>query len=400
MRVRGRSAFTLPELLIVIAIIAILAALIGMSVANAFKASTATRCVANLHYLSQALSLRRSDSLNSRRPEMKVTHWPVQLLPYVDFKNDVLLCPAQGGTENVISQEGGQYVEDWDLGGLADWGTDPETIVEDVPHEPGDVAELAEVMVVAGHGTYYIPFEAGPYCLKLSNSQYQEARSRGYLGNADIANNIRSKYDCNYKQDGTANQYWLCFEDYGGDWDFKDVMVQVTDNEDGTFNLAIYSGHTGHTNSIVSRGDHQHLVSVPANTNNAQLSVGEIRENPDDETIVGGYESSENPYRMGTEQNNEQEGGAFVTSYGMNAQQMYLTDQSGRVAILDYSKYLARASDAWGDKAVDPNRDGVPIFARHGHRINVLFTDGAVRTVHPDEINPISPTNQILYWDP
>ncbi|MEA3366539.1 MAG: type II secretion system protein, partial [Planctomycetota bacterium] len=58
MRTTRHAAFTLPELLIVIAIIGVLAALIGVSMSNAFRLSERTECVSNLHYLSQALAMR------------------------------------------------------------------------------------------------------------------------------------------------------------------------------------------------------------------------------------------------------------------------------------------------------------------------------------------------------
>jgi len=373
MRRPRQVGFTLPELLIVIAIIGVLAALIALSVTHAFRLSDDTRCMANLHYLGQALAMRRSDSLESRRPEMKVTHWPIQLLPYVDYNPAVLVCPAGGSSEEVV-------------------------------HRGVDIAELVELQVVTGGGaTYYIPFEAGPMCVKLTDAQWEKARAMGLLGNSNYANNLRSKFDCTYQGGPDDTSWWLCFEDYGGDWDFKDVMVRVTDNRDGTFTLKIVKGFTGHSNSIVTKGDREVLYGPLPHGNlgldgsgGVQLTVGEVQEEESEE-VVGGYEAS-NPYEA--TRTETEEGGAFVTSYGMNANRLYLTNKSGKIALLDYCKYLARSTDEWGARAVDPNQDGVPIFARHSQRINVLFTDGAVKSVHPDEINPASPTNEILYWEP
>jgi len=406
MRTTRHAAFTLPELLIVIAIIGVLAALIGVSMSNAFRLSERTECVSNLHYLSQALAMRRSDSLTSQRPPMKVTHWATQwgVLPYVDYNRDVLICPAQGSTEERVNDE--EFDQEWDLGSLGDWGgldDDAQTLLKDDPYESVDIAELVAVKVVAGGNTYFIPFQEGAYCAQLSPSQYAKARSQGLLGNSDSSNNFHDKWGEGYHADGGGDEYWFCFEDYGGDWDYKDVMVKVMDNGDGTFNLSLNAGSTGHTNTIVSVPDHEHLASVPANTNNEMLNVGEVEE--EKEQAVGGFESVANPYG-GTSMGSDS-ALTFVTNYGLNAQSAifkgnsrYLSDEPGRVLLLDYYKPLALASDAWTGTDLDPNQDGVPIFARHGHRINVLFTDGAVKTLHPDEINPAAPSLQMQYWGP
>ncbi|MFO8011972.1 MAG: type II secretion system protein [Phycisphaerae bacterium] len=403
---KRRAGFTLPELLIVIAIIGVLAALVFVSMTNAIRLSERTECVSNLHYLYQALKMRQSDSLTSQRPPMKVSHWATQwgVLPYVDFEQDILLCPAQGSSETRVNDE--EFNQRWDLGQLADWdGIDDgaEEVLKDDPYESVDIAELVAVKVVCGKGTYYIPFEEGQYCVKLSPSQYQRAKSQGLLGNADASNHFRDKWDEGYSPEGSGEDVWYCFEDYGGDWDFKDVMVKVHDNGDGTFNMSLNSGHTGHTNSIVDVPDHRHLASVPANTNAAMLNVGEVEE--EKEQAVGGFESVANPYG-GTKIGGEATL-TFMTNYGLNAQSAitkknsrYLADEPGRILLMDYYKPLALASDLWSGTDLDPNQDGVPIFARHNHRVNVLFTDGAVKTLHPDEINPAVPALQLQYWGP
>jgi prepilin-type N-terminal cleavage/methylation domain-containing protein/prepilin-type processing-associated H-X9-DG protein len=402
-RVRG---FTLPELLIVIAIIGVLAALIFVSMQNAFFLSQRTKCVSNLHHLHQALKMRQSESLSSKRPPMKVTHWATQwgVLPYVDFQQEVLLCPAEGSTETRVNDE--EYDQEWDLGQLADWGgldEDAQTVLKDDPYESVDISELVAVKT-GFHSSYYTYFEPGPYCIKLSPAQYQQAVSRGLF--TERADNVRSKLSSDQYQSDGGDDVWYCFEDWhsaNSDLDFKDVMVKVHDNGDGTFNLSLNAGSTGATNSIVSLPERQHLASVPKNTHNKMLNVGEVDE--ETEQAVGGYESVGNPYH-GT-RGGRDESLTFLTNYGLNGQSAifrensrYLSDEPGRVLLLDYFKPLALASDVWNATDLDPNQDGVPIFARHDHRVNVLFTDGAVRTLHPDEINPAVPALQLEYWGP
>jgi len=408
MRTKRAKAFSLAELLIVIAIIGVLAALLFVSMSEAFRLSERTECVSNLHYLHQAIAMRRSDTLSSQRPAMKVTHWATQwgVLPYVDYNQEVLICPGEGSTETHVDDE--EFDQEWDLGQLADWGgisDDAHNILKDDPYESVDIADLVAVKT-GFHNSYYTYFEPGPYCIKLSPAQYQKAVSRGLF--TEAADNVRSKLATDQYQSDGGKDVWYCFEDWhsaNSDLDFKDVMVKVTDNGDGTFNLSLNAGSTGATNSIVSLPDRQHLASVPKNTHNKMLNIGEVDE--ETEEAVGGYESVANPYQGSPQSGGDEAALRFVTNYGLNAQSAiykensrYLSDEPGRILLMDYYKPLAMASDVWTGTDLDPNQDGVPIFARHDHRINVLFTDGAVRAMHPEEINPAVPAIQLEYWGP
>ena len=407
MRTSRATAFSLAELLIVIAIIGVLAGLLFVSMTGAIRLSQRTQCVSNLHYLYQGLSMRRSDTLSSQRPAMKVTHWATQwgVLPYVDFDQEVLICPGEGSTETHVDDE--EFDQEWDLGQLADWGgisDDAHNVLKDDPYESVDISELVAVKT-GFQSSYYTYFEPGPYCIKLSPAQYQKAVSKGLF--TEAADNVRSKLSTDQYQSDGGKDVWYCFEDWhsaNSDLDFKDVMVNVTDNGDGTFNLSLNAGSTGATNSIVSLPERQHLASVPKNTHNKMLNVGEVDE--ETEQAVGGYESVANPYE-GTSGSGSEASLTFMTNYGLNAQSAiykensrYLSDEPGRILLMDYYKPLAMVSDVWTGTDLDPNQDGVPIFARHNQRVNVLFTDGAVETMHPLKVNPDWPAVQFEYWGP
>jgi len=401
MRTKRHAAFTLPELLIVIAIIGVLAALIVVSMTGALRLSERTECVSNLHYLYEALAMRRNDTLTSQRPAMKVTHWATQwgVLPYVDFNREVLICPAQGSTENRVNDE--EFAEEWDLGDLGNWAgmdNNTETILRDDPYESVDIAELVEVRTVGGQ-TWYTPLQPGPYCIQLSPAQYEDAWG-SREGASRYGTSVRDQVG---PYDGSGgDSVWYCFEDYGNDWDYKDVRIKVTDNGDGTFDLECHMPAVGHTNAVVTKPEHEVAVQGPT-SGGLTITIGEAEE--ETEAAVGGFESIANPY--GSTETGSDSALRFVTNYGLNAQSSitredsrYLSDEPGRVLLMDYYKPLAMASDAWTGTDLDPNGDGVPIFARHDHRINVLFTDGAVKTLHPVEINPASPAIQFQYWGP
>jgi hypothetical protein len=138
-----------------------------------------------------------------------------------------------------------------------------------------EISDLVEVKVEWGPHVYYIPFEDGPYCVQLSPSQYDRARSQGLLCDKASAINFKSKWSEPYIPDGDGSQCWFCFEDYGGDSDYNDVVAYVTDNTDGTFDLLIGSGNTGHLDSLVSLPGREHLVFVPANSSGIHLTVPE-----------------------------------------------------------------------------------------------------------------------------
>jgi len=137
----------------------------------------------------------------------------------------------------------------------------------------GGIVDLVEMKTVTGFGSYYIPFAEGQYCVQLSPSQYDRAIAQGLLGEMDSADDFRSKWSEPYIPDGDGSQWWFCFEEYGGDWDYQNLHAFVTDNHNGTFGLLLSAGNTGHTNSIVSLPDREHLVFVPANSSGIQLTV-------------------------------------------------------------------------------------------------------------------------------
>ena len=100
MRPGLRRAFTLIELLTVIAIIAILAAILFPVFAKAREKAEQTQCVNNCKQLGTAMSMYATD-YDSRFPLINgpgggiaapAVYWPVQLNPYT--KNDqIMICP-------------------------------------------------------------------------------------------------------------------------------------------------------------------------------------------------------------------------------------------------------------------------------------------------------------------
>ena len=88
-----RRAFTLIEVLVVIAVLAILAALLLPVLSRAKDSGRRAACTSNLHQLFIATSLYAADHEGVYPPDSATHHWPHQL--FSGYENlDVLRCPA------------------------------------------------------------------------------------------------------------------------------------------------------------------------------------------------------------------------------------------------------------------------------------------------------------------
>jgi len=86
-----KAAFTLIELMLVIAIVGVLVALMMPAVSQAWQLAAMTKCQVNLFRFWTAQNLRRSD----KDQQLFTTGgaWPAMLAPYLEFNADVFRCP-------------------------------------------------------------------------------------------------------------------------------------------------------------------------------------------------------------------------------------------------------------------------------------------------------------------
>jgi len=391
-----RHAFSLAELLVVIAILAVLAALLMPAIWHAWDAVADHQCTRNLAHLYQALAMRRAEAAESPLSDLKPRSWPTQVLGYLDYNRTFLVCPASSAEASIVHDEdpGDPVPPDDDEDDHA-WHQSytPE------PEAPEHYSELSELLELALGGHTYVPLEEGPWVVKLSDTQVRAAQTIGYLL-GDGKSNLKGAINTNYRADANPNVYWLCSEDVrpsGGDRDYNDTMIRVCDNQDGTYDLTL-SGHTGGAHTLVTRPDHDLLFAMPRGSfyKDIQISVGTQETDPDEN---GNWQPDTDPYATyGPDGQATQT--VIATNYGMPGETKYLTYRPGAVALMDYARYVAHSDDCWTDPEVDPNRDGVPMFARHGGRINVLLTDGSVSPMRPADVNPAYPAAYRQYWLP
>jgi prepilin-type N-terminal cleavage/methylation domain-containing protein len=403
MRRDVRCGFTLLELMIVVVIIGILLALLMPTMQDVWAVADHYRCTTNLYYLSHAIAMRRSDLATSPRSDLRTRTWPSQLLPYLEQGPTVLMCPVTSVNETPVGGEGAGE-GDWGSGAdTGDWGAGS----GDVPSTPPQqtqayppLTELAELRLSGGKA--YQPLDVGPWTLKLSDEQFQAARAQGWLGADDSSHRyIRDHLDCTYHQGANPDLYYLCFEDNidtGGDQDFQDTVIRVVDKHNGTYELTL-SGHTGASHALVSKPDRQILLALPTGTyyQNQQITLGQEEPDSPGSSTPGSGPPGPNDYDPMFSSTSTV---MVSTNYAMNGDNRYLTYRADKVAILDYSKYLFHCTDDWSEPAMDPNRDGIPFFARHWGKINVLMTDGSVQLMDPADLDPVRPQAYLRYWAP
>ena len=207
-----------------------------------------------------------------------------------------------------------------------------------ITHEGAATSATIGSMVVYVWGAYDMPLEPGPLTRQTMLS------------------------------DGS---YLLEFEDIrpgGGDMDYNDVVLQVDTMSSGRVKITVNS---------ISAGYHFDLLGP-----NREMLIHDLHQHVGDNVIT--------------------EAGGSRT-YGMNKAVRDFPSESSWILLMDYVKEVADcggadAMDNWGDWVVQAT--GLPEFARHGGRCNVLFADTSVRSVTPAEINPDVPALAEHYWDP
>jgi hypothetical protein len=167
--------------------------------------------------------------------------------------------------------------------------------------------------------------------------------------------------------------YYYIFEDWHdpvrSDYDY-DISVRVTENGDGTATLRLKQHGTGYNHDFIDLLNNNEVIMTKS-----QMS---------------GTGSAEHTVSVG---------GHGVTSYGMNAQIGKVINDAEKIVALDYPWIVASSGHDWSIDKFAGAVPGIPVFARHQRRIDVLFTDGSARLKEPYEVNPANPRIQTTFWD-
>jgi len=325
-------------LLVVISVIALLAMMMFPSLGNIFGVARSTQCRNRLKEIGKAVELLKAQDGHR---DMKVMFWQDLLRPYLGKDKSSLVCPEHA------------YI-------LAMRGEEEEEIAP-------RVLPLEDLVAFRVNNQHFDDLGRGTMVVKLSDANFKRAKADGWLGNSNASNHFpRAQYEDG--SEDSSNPYWLCLEDYGGDQDFKDVMVEVTITGNG-YLLKCQSGFTGHSNWIVTKPEHEEIQFIGSNSQPGKLEPIPIAVN------------------------------GVISSYGMNVLVPETLNTPGSILVLDYHWLLASTIDAWSDFP-NPENNTIPVFARHRERVNVLFADGSVRVMDPNDIDPTNSRIEQTYWLP
>ena len=319
-----KAGFTLVELLVVTAIIALLAVLMVPTLSGIYHVARTTTCANNLRRIGEAVTLFAASDPGGQEVMVSPQRWPVQLAGYVG-EGGVFVCP-EGESELKT----------------------PESL-------PIDDLVCVHVTTTG----YDLELIEGPYSAKLSDEQFQAITFGSHV------------FIPTYHPGADPTVYWWVLEDItsaGSDMDYE-IGVRVTENGDGTLTIRVKQlTGAGYNFNLVDKTDRKVLVSKP------QMDGG-----PGSEVVLG-------------------EGGG-TTSYGMNAEVNSISNDVEKIMVLDYPWFVARSTHDWSGDRLASDIPGIPVFARHNGKINVLFTGGSVRLKRPDEVNPVDPGIQRTLWD-
>ena len=189
--------FTLLELLVVVAIIALLVVLLAPSLRNAYHSARAGICGNNLRRIGEAIAILTGSDPRRRDVKLSPERWPTQLSEYLGG-DEAFYCPEAEAGSHASSRE--------------------------VP--------LTDLVCIHVQNTGVdLELTEGVWVAKLSDEQFLEAEPGFSVG-------VRF-YPPAYAPGADPSVYWYIFEDVtnmGADFDY-DIAIRVTLNGDGTATL-------------------------------------------------------------------------------------------------------------------------------------------------------------------
>jgi prepilin-type processing-associated H-X9-DG protein/prepilin-type N-terminal cleavage/methylation domain-containing protein len=362
---RTRSfGFTLAELLVVIAVIAMLLAIVAPTVGRLPAWARRVKCASNEKHLFDAYSLRLNDTTIGTRPDFAVDTWVAELEPYFSHNGAVLLCSE---VETVTPTIPIVRMFVWGSGGA----TRSDYFIELTNTYPW-WAEMDCNEVQPPPGIWKVP-EATLYTGGYHGESFGIEGFRGGHNNTDVLKR--------YRPGRRSNIYWYVLETArygedltaGGDLDYDDVVVRVTED--------IASRRLIMEPIQIWSGQDYNLVGAdgtwwPSGTK----SINDNR----DRSV--GAPGTKGPYIFPMN----------ATSYGMSRYAPHINPGQDKVLLLDYNQDIVNAAPG------DPIDDGWDMLnaPRHLGKSNVLFADGSVQLMAPDDIDPDISSDRDTYWAP
>jgi len=340
-----RRGFTLTELMVIIGIVGLMVATVLPYFERIYAIQRKVACANNLEKIGQAYATRGTGGT-----KLAAFGWPQSLMSYVSGEGSVFICPEDDELAVDPLQTLKQVYIEVFTGAVNDYTTNEWNVPLDEGAESQWIWRLSQEQ--------FEEFEAAPGHGKSYNYQ-------GYVPGAD------------------PSTYWFVFEDQGwkpsgGDKDYWDLNLKIHYGLDGIeittmplpvgYNFNLCMGEGEEKVKLIEDVKHQASVTI---------------------TLPGGTESG---------------------SYGINSVSLQISPGTNKLLVLDYERTYAKGSDYeseelddwWGgEPEVFPLKDnGLPSFARHFDKVNVLFANGAVRLMDPGEIDIDKAEARRRYWNP
>ena len=351
----GRGGFTLAELLVAMGVLLVLLAVVVPSFSRLLAIGRRAQCVLNLRRIGEAYGACKADGRLTDVGPLEAQAWSQLLKRYVGRQVEVYICPEDHdpdvvGVPNV-------RVRIWN----------------------GD-AWLYEVDLFTVYPYWlegsHADFDYRPGVWKVNDEYYQSLGIDHGNSFADAPNFSYSPFDNQlpeYTPGDDPKVYWYLMEDQrsgnefgdaAGDGSLNDLHVQVTEQPGGTWECTFFRD--------------------PASIYHYDLLP------PDDGEEIEwiGSRGNNGPYTF--------KAGDFV-SYGMNSYVGRMSPGVRKIVAIDYE-----AQVCWVGPAAASQSDGYGdlVAPRHLGKLNALFSNGAVETMAPEEIDPEISELHERYWAP
>ena len=336
-QIAGRRAFTLAELLVAIAVIALLMAIVASALNYGIAMARSMKCKHNLRALGQGIELRRVAVYSSGDDLMEASGWTDEIKENMGFNKEAYVCAEAVRADMaypdikvaVRRPEKFYYYMD--------------TFTSYPYWDESSAAEL----------------DFAPGMWKINAEDYAALAPQEGVGIADQLPK--------YSPGANPREYYLIFEDQRsgdgtvgtGDVDYDDIALHVIEDPvKAELTIRTKKGATWFSFDLKGPREGEFYTDV----------------------AEGG-----GPFTFDL----------MYSSYGMNWQAEKFGMKENKILLLDYGKEVVelvgeRHLDAW-DQEVRP---------RHRGKVNVLMGSMSVITMDPDEINPEIDANAKTYWTP
>ncbi|MHC4984760.1 MAG: type II secretion system protein [Planctomycetota bacterium] len=335
-RTRKEGGFTLTELLIVMSVIALLAAVVVPTAMRVPAYARSMQCKANLHAISQAYAMRKSaEGWREFTSQLIVDRWQVEFRPYLGKNAEAYLCPEETRELQFSLPKATMTIYNGS------------TLLYEL-----ELFQAAPLWEEGDHNDF-LPDKPGLW--RVNDDVYSS-------GNLDRYNMPR------YTPGSDPNVSWWVIEDqrYGpeneyatGDQDFNDLNIKLTDLGGGEYRVEGAHGDAG-------------------------FNFG-IKDDLGDE-----FRESGGALEMLTLWG---EGG----SYGVNWAVSKFDVSTDRILAMDYEDTRIYAGS---DVPPDMENWEENINAPHLGKVNVVMTTGQTVSMRPEEIDPHDPDVNKTLWAP